>query len=197
MSLLPVLPIESVEIITNPSAKFDASGGTAGILNIVLKKNRKVGYNGSLRTNIDSRARIGLGGDINVRQNKINVFMSGNFNQRRSISTGTTERLSLVETPNNFLFQDDRSEFDGNFLFGRAGIDYFMTNRSTLSASVNLGNGKFNPINISNLLTDTLSSPVVSSLTKRFSDMSREFNNLGASLNFKHNFQVLYLQYLF
>ena len=185
---IPADAIESVEIITNPSAKFDASGGTAGILNIVLKKNRKVGYNGSLRTNIDSRARIGLGGDINVRQNKINVFMSGNFNQRRSISTGTTERLSLIENPNNFLFQDDRSEFDGNFLFGRAGIDYFMTNRSTLSASVNLGSGKFNPINISNLLTDTLSSPVVTSLTKRFSDMSREFNNLGASLNFKHNF---------
>ena len=53
LNQIPADAIESVEIITNPSAKFDASGGTAGILNVVLKKNKKVGYNGSLRTNID------------------------------------------------------------------------------------------------------------------------------------------------
>lgn len=185
---IPADAIESVEIITNPSAKFDASGGSAGILNIILKKNRKVGYNGSIRTNIDSRGRIGLGGDINIRQNKINAFVSGNFNQRRSIGTGTTERLSLIDNPDISLFQTDRSEFDGNFIFGRAGIDYFITNRSTLSGSVNLGKGSFNPLNVTNLLTDTLSTPVSTSLTKRYSDMTREFNNLGASINFKHNF---------
>lgn len=185
---IPADAIESVEIITNPSAKFDASGGSAGILNIILKKNRKVGYNGSIRTNIDSRGRIGLGSDINIRQNKINAFVSGNFNQRRSIGTGTTERLSLIDNPDISLFQTDRSEFDGNFIFGRAGIDYFITNRSTLSGSVNLGKGSFNPLNTTNLLTDTLSTPVSTSLTKRYSDMTREFNNLGASINFKHNF---------
>ncbi len=185
---IPADAIESVEIITNPSAKFDASGGTSGILNIILKKNRKIGYNGSLRANIDSRARIGLGADINIRQNKINGFVSINYNQRRSISTGTTERLSLIDNPNNTLYQTDRSEFDGNFLFGRAGFDYFMTNRSTLSASINLGSGRFKPTTISDLFTDTLSTPIVTSLTKRYSEMSREFNNLGGSLNFKHNF---------
>ena len=51
---IPADEIESVEIITNPSAKFDASGGGSGILNIVLKKNRKAGYNGNVRANIDS-----------------------------------------------------------------------------------------------------------------------------------------------
>src|SRR5688572_12232530 len=66
---IPADAIESVEIITNPSAKYDASGGTSGILNIVLKKNKKVGYNGGLRSSIDSRAKIGLGGDFSLRQN--------------------------------------------------------------------------------------------------------------------------------
>ena len=78
---IPADAIESVEIITNPSAKFDASGGTAGILNIVLKKNKKVGYSGSVRTIIDSRARIGLGGDINIRQQKVNFFINGTIQQ--------------------------------------------------------------------------------------------------------------------
>jgi outer membrane receptor protein involved in Fe transport len=53
---IPSDAIESVEMITNPSAKFDASGGQSGILNIVLKKARKVGYNGGIRVGVDSRA---------------------------------------------------------------------------------------------------------------------------------------------
>src|SRR5678809_572912 len=77
---IPADAIESVEVITNPSAKFDASGGTAGILNIVLKKNKKIGYNGGTRINLDSRAKIGLGGDINLRQEKINLFLNANYN---------------------------------------------------------------------------------------------------------------------
>ncbi len=185
---IPADAIESVEIITNPSAKFDASGGTSGILNIILKKNRKVGYNGSLRTNLDTRGRVGLGGDINVRQNKINVFASGNFNQRRSISNGTTERLSLIDNPDNILYQTDRSVMNGNMIFGRAGIDYFITNRTTLSGSINLGQGRFKPNTTSDLLVDTLSSPVTSSFTRRYSNSKREFNNLGTTLSFKHNF---------
>lgn len=185
---IPADAIESVEVITNPSAKFDASGGTAGILNIVLKKNRKVGYNGSLRTNIDSRARVGFGGDINLRQEKINVFVSANFNQRRSIGKGNTERLSLLDNPDNILYQTDRSTMNGQFGFGRAGFDYFINNRTTLSASVNLGRGKFTPNTISNLLVDTLSTPIKSSLTKRATYTNGDFRNLGTTISLKHNF---------
>ncbi|MBK5270080.1 MAG: outer membrane beta-barrel protein, partial [Bacteroidia bacterium] len=185
---IPSDAIESVEIITNPSAKFDASGGTAGILNIVLKKNKKVGYNGSVRTNLDSRGQIGLGGDINVRQDKINAFASINYNQRKSKSSGTTNRFSLIDNPNNILNQTDESDFGGSFNFIRGGIDYFMTNRSTLSATFNLAKGSFNPTTVSDLLTDTLSNPVATSLTKRLSTTSREFNNTGGSISFKHNF---------
>src|SRR5205085_7996866 len=67
---IPADAIQSVELITNPSAKFDASGGTAGIINIVLKKNRKAGYSGNIRAGVDSRGKINTGGDINVRQGK-------------------------------------------------------------------------------------------------------------------------------
>src|SRR5207253_8086071 len=89
---IPADQIDSVEVITNPSAKFDASGGTSGILNIVLKKNRKAGYNGNIRAGVDMRGKFNGGGDINIRQGKINFFANANYNQRRSISYGTTDR---------------------------------------------------------------------------------------------------------
>ncbi|HQW44522.1 MAG: TonB-dependent receptor [Chitinophagaceae bacterium] len=184
---IPADVIESVEIITNPSAKFDASGGTSGIINVVLKKNKKVGYNGSIRTNIDSRGRIGLGTDINVRQEKINFFVSGNFNQRKSISTGNTDRLTYG-SPNSQLFQNDRSIMKGNFGFGRAGFDYFIDNRNTISLSGSMAKGSFKPTNYSNLETDLLSTPVVFSLAERLSTSTSKFQNTGSMLSYKRNF---------
>jgi outer membrane receptor protein involved in Fe transport len=85
---IPSDAIQSVELITNPSAKFDASGGTAGIINIILKKNRKAGYNGNLRAGVDSRGKFNGGGDFNIKQGKINFFASLNVNQRKSIGEG-------------------------------------------------------------------------------------------------------------
>ncbi|MDQ3846920.1 MAG: carboxypeptidase regulatory-like domain-containing protein, partial [Bacteroidota bacterium] len=137
---IPADAIESVEIITNPSAKFDASGGTAGILNIVLKKNKRVGYAGNVRVNMDSRGRIGGGTDLNVRQDKVNVFVSGNVNQRKSLSWGTTDRLTL-SNPKVRTLQDDNSMMRGLFGFGRAGIDYFINNRNTITLSGTMGRG--------------------------------------------------------
>src|SRR5882757_3622142 len=106
---IPADAIQSVEIITNPGAKYDASGGTAGILNIVLKKNRKAGYNGNIRSGIDQRGRFNLGGDINVKQGKVNFFLSGNYNQRKSISIGNTNRYThgIPGLANDSLLEHD------------------------------------------------------------------------------------------
>ena len=185
---IPADAIESVEIISNPSAKYDASGGTSGILNIVLKKNKKVGYNGSIRTNIDSRARIGGGGDFNLRQNKVNIFGAANYNQRKSISTGYTERYNILDQPNTLLHQDDRNVSQGHFKFFRAGLDYFISNRNTLSISGSMGGGKFRPENTSELLVDSLYTIKKSSYTERLTNSMGDFKFRGAQLSFKHNF---------
>lgn len=184
---IPSDAIESVEIITNPSAKFDASGGTAGILNIVLKKNKKVGYNGSIRANIDSRARVGLSGDINVRQEKINFFLSGSFNQRKSISNGTTNRITYG-TPNSQLFQSDKSISDGNHRFFRGGLDYLIDNRNTISITGNMSRGSFKPSTTSSMETHILGTPILTSLAERLSNSKSEFKNSGTMLSYKRNF---------
>ncbi|HEY4800965.1 MAG TPA: TonB-dependent receptor plug domain-containing protein, partial [Bacteroidia bacterium] len=82
---IPADAIQSIEVITNPSAKYDASGGGGGILNIVLKKDKRMGYNGNVRAGIDQRGKVNGGCDLNTRQGKINVFVSGNLNQRKSL----------------------------------------------------------------------------------------------------------------
>ncbi|MEO8770246.1 MAG: TonB-dependent receptor, partial [Ferruginibacter sp.] len=125
---IPADAIESVEVISNPSAKYDASGGGAGILNIVLKKNKKTGYNGNVRAGIDKRGALNGGFDFNVRQNKINFSASFNGNQNKARTTGTTDRTSLGTDPQTVISQNNYNKTTGGFLFAKAGVDYFATN---------------------------------------------------------------------
>jgi outer membrane receptor protein involved in Fe transport len=186
---IPADAIQSVEIITNPGAKFDASGGTSGILNIVLKKNRKAGYNGNIRAGVDQRGKYNLGGDINVKQGKINFFLSGNYNQRKSISPGTTDRFTFFNPPYDSLHQADNNVNNGHFLFGRGGLDYLIDNRNTISLSGNIVHGTFSPYINSDLFVDTLfPSGTAYSYTRRLSTTNSEFNNHGAMLSYKHTF---------
>ncbi len=188
---IPADAIESVEVITNPSAKFDASGGTAGILNVVMKKNRRVGYSGNIRANIDSRAKIGLGGDLNVRQNKINVFASGQYMQRKSISTGTTSRTALSGKDSSvYSFQRDRSVSNGGFGFGRFGFDYFMDIRNTITVTGNFARGSFTPVTTSNVDNDSSVHNILirQSNQLRTTNGDNIFRNKGAQVSFKHNF---------
>jgi outer membrane receptor protein involved in Fe transport len=183
---IPADAIESVEIITNPSAKFDASGGTAGILNIVMKKNRRVGYSGNIRANIDSRAKVGLGTDINIRQNKINLFASANFNQRKSISKGTTTRSTGFEGNHFNTSQNDKSTQNFNFGFVRGGFDYFIDNRNTITVNGTFVRGKGTPNTISTI--DSINNSVFTKEDYRVSNSNFNFRNWGTQLSYKHNF---------
>ncbi len=186
---IPADEIESVEIITNPSAKFDASGGGSGILNIVLKKNRKAGYNGNLRANLDSRLSHGFGADVNIKQGKINFFANTMYNQRKSISTQSTERTDYVNNAKISLSQNDKPDSKGHFAFARAGFDYFPDNRNTFTLSGVLVGGKFSNIDALNITRDTAIGSYLSheaGLSNTNGNFS--FNNYGGTLSYKHNF---------
>lgn len=185
---IPSDAIESVEVITNPSAKYDASGGNAGILNIVLKKNKKTGYNGNLMTAVDSRGGWNGSGNINLRQDKFNLSAAVMSNQMRNRTNGTTDRTNFGDTTVNIL-QNNLNKTKGGFLFGKIGLDYFLSNRTTLSASVIKVHGKFKPNETIDINTDSLyPSGTVNKYSNRLSLSDRTFNATGVQLGMKHNF---------
>lgn len=189
---IPADAIDNVEVISNPSAKYDASGGGAGIVNIVLKKDRRVGYNGSVRTGIDMRGRANLGGDINARQNKFNAFVGLNLNQRRNITVSSTERqnFNFLKVPTSEVIQSNRPVSDGFFGMVRGGVDWFISNRNTLTISGNYNKGSHSNTDLldrlENFYFDSLPDYSIRSL--RYSDSERSYANLGSQLLFKHLF---------
>lgn len=187
---IPADARESVEVITNPSAKYDASGGGAGILNIVLKKNRKTGYNGNFRAGTDRRGALNGGGDFSVRQDKINISASVMGNQNKGRTSGTTDRLNLQDVPLNSISQNNFNKTNGGFLFGKLGLDYFITNRTTLSLSAIKVYGQFSPNEVIGITTDYLfNSGKIAQFSQPTSAGSREFNGQGLVFGLKHLFQ--------
>jgi outer membrane receptor protein involved in Fe transport len=186
---IPADAIQSIEVITNPSAKFDASGGMSGIINIVMKKNRSMGYNGSLRAGVDSRGRMNTGLDLNAQEGKFNLFLSGNFNQRRRRGDGLTTRLYNASDPDVLFEQTSVSDNFGYFVSGRGGFDWLMDNRNTLTISQNIHQGNFEPEDYLETYTDTLATyETLNIITSRESRTSREFRNYGTSILYKHLF---------
>jgi ferric enterobactin receptor len=185
---IPADAIESVEVITNPSAKYDASGGGAGILNIVLKKNRKQGYNGSISAGIDSHGAPNALIGLNARQGKVNISANAMYNGTNGKTTGNTDRYTYL-TDTTRLLQQDLNRNKGHFMFGQLGLDYFLSNKTTVSASYIKVHGSFNPTDVSNIQTDSLSSSsVLSSYSLRKSASEREFDVNGAQAGMKHLF---------
>ncbi len=189
MDQIPADAIETVEVITNPSAKYDASGGNAGIVNIVLKKDRRVGYNGTARAGIDSRARYNGGLDINARQDKINVFLGGNYNLRRSLTDGETTRLNRFGDPQTDVLQSSHIVSDRLFSSVRTGLDWFINNRNTLTFSGNYNGGNFDNDDDQRIDTDTLySTGIRTGTARRAAGSERYWNNFGAQIAYKKLF---------
>jgi outer membrane receptor protein involved in Fe transport len=179
--------IDRVEIITNPSAKYDASGGNAGILNIVLKKNKKNGYNGGLRGGVDMRGKINAGGDLNLRISKINFSASANLRESKSISTIDNYRdLLLIPKPTSISTYTDNIGLS-EFAFYRAGFDYLIDNRNTLSIFGNIVKGDFG--NTSTQTIDSIFNGINRNNNIALDNNSIfSFLNKGTQASFKHLF---------
>lgn len=185
---IPSDAIENIELITNPSAKYDASSGMGGIINIVMKKNRKVGYNGNVRAGVDMRGRFNGGGDFNIHQGKFNFFVSSMLNQRYSIGTSVTDRRAL-QAPLVNTHQEAENRNKRYFGLVKTGFDYFMDNRNTLTFWVSGHKGEFNTDDVLDTRSELFDSngSLLSNYTRK-AQGGRSFQNLNSSLQYKHLF---------
>lgn len=124
--------IERVEIITNPSARYEAEG-MAGILNIILKKEKKQGFNGSLELITGDPANFGGAANLNYRHKKLNFFINYSVTYRKQ--PGRSNLYQEVYKPDSLsiLLQDNDMILKGLNNNIRGGIDYFFSEKSVLT----------------------------------------------------------------
>ena len=138
---IPANTIESIEIITNPSAKY-APDGVGGIINVVLKKEKRSGYNGQFSANYGANNTMGGSANFNVRTQKLNFFIGGEYNRRRNKGSGISERKTYLspEKDTMFCLNNTNTGFHGRqFWSGRAGLDIYVTDNDIITVSGKVG----------------------------------------------------------
>lgn len=184
---IPASAIEAVEVITNPSAKYDPDG-ISGIINIVTKKNKLQGFTGNVGINTSFEDRYGANLSLGYRHGKWNVF--GNYGFNRNVRKFEGDSYSEIYSGDTTYFYEQREDgtdkgYNHNV---KAGFDFNMNDHNTISASAlyNSGpeNGKeylfyhdYNPI----MMIDTI--------YKRFSDGEEDRYNMDFDLNYRHFFK--------
>ena len=178
--------IESIEIITNPSSRYDAEG-EVGILNIVMKKNIRYGLNGSFTATAGYPSNFGGSFNINYRKKKVNLIASYGNIYRDGPGRGTS-RQEYNSADTSFVYEQNnnrsRGGYSNNFM---AGMDYFLNNRNTLTATISYRNSQnsntsrveYRDFDFNNNLTRTVI---------RTENEKEPRNNLEAALNYSKTF---------
>jgi len=132
---IPASSIESVELITNPSAKYDAEG-QSGIINIVLKKNKKLGFNGSLALTAGNRDNYNGNTSLSFQNKKVNLY--GNYSYRYGNRIGGGyNNISYLPLMNATNQDRDSKDLDKSHNL-KAGMDYYLGEKSVVSFSTGL-----------------------------------------------------------
>lgn len=175
--------IETIEIITNPSAKYDAAGN-AGIINIRLKKNKSFGTNGSMNAgyNIGTFPKYNGGINLNHRDKGINIFGSYNYNWNKN-----TNQFLLYREQLDTLFDQRNTMFGRNRSHGfKAGADLFLNKKSTIGVLIN-GN-----ISQNEMKTDSktpisyIPTGVVDRILTANNESENKRNNVNFNLNYRY-----------
>ena len=132
---IPAHMIESVELITNPSARYDAEG-EVGIINIILKKEKQKGINGAITANAGYPQDFGLGINMNFRREKINFFTNIGIEYDNRPGSGYSYQEFFNPGEDVYIYETDRAMTrggaSGNVQFG---VDLFLNNYNTLTIS--------------------------------------------------------------
>ncbi|MDQ6843034.1 MAG: TonB-dependent receptor [Bacteroidota bacterium] len=190
---MPSSSIDQIEIMTNPSAKYDASGNS-GVINIKTKKEKMKGLNGSLSAGIiqSKFTRTNNSLNLNYRKGKINLFGNYGLSYWQGYNDLTLERkFRNVSTKELETIFDQQSLLNHNSTFQnlKVGMDFYADKKNTLGIVLS---GYVNPGNNTGDNTTLLknASDHTDSIAKAISSQHRKSNNFSANLNFRHEFDT-------
>ena len=180
--------MDQLEIMTNPPAKYDASGN-AGIINIKTKKDKQVGYNGSVTVGYGQGVypQTNESVNMNYRNGKVNVFGNLSYNYRERFQTLTIQRkfidASTKDVKSNFS-QENNLMNKNNNLSTKIGMDYFVSKKTTLGFVINGGNSDRDFSSRSGI---NIADPnyVLQSQTRALSQNNESWKNFSGNLNFR------------
>ncbi len=179
---IPSKMIESIEIMTNPSSKYDPES-TAGIINIVLKKQQDDGYNGTISTNVGTGDKYNTSVNLNFRKNKFNFYGSYNYRLFNMRGNGATNQQTFYNDSTYFYNSTENAHMKMNGHFGSLGIDYNFDKKNLFSLAANYNyrdrnrdeDGLYQNLNGQNIMTQMY-------LKKNSDDETGE----GFDVNFSH-----------
>lgn len=181
---LPANAIDKVEIITNPSSKYDAEG-QSGIINIILKKNIRTGLNGNINVSAGSYNNYMAGVTLNYRDNKFNYFGSYNFSRRNNVGSGFRNNLYLGD--NSQINNSEESSRIGLNNTVKLGVDYYLDDKTTIGVAGNLSirdNDRR-----SDLVYQYLNHPQLSGTSTRLSRQNEDDLGYDFTFDFSRKFQ--------
>ena len=176
---LPSESIEKVEVVTSPSARYSAEG-TAGILNIILKKQSLLGFNGNFNLNLGIPRNEGLNGTLNVRNEKVNLFSTVNL----SNSENSGSYFSETNYTRQDLTIDEANDWDYNNknIFFNLGSEYYFDDKTSLTLSGFYKKGDDSSY-ATNIVND-ISEGIISSTNKRLRDETEMDESFEYALDF-------------
>ena len=183
---IPAEMIERVEVITNPSARFNPEG-TSGIINVVLKQQRRPGYNGMVSLNAGSAGTYSGSINLNYKLNNWNFFTNYSGRLSDTESFGNSQRQTFGGGSSNFMDQDITGNFGMDSHNAQLGFDYNFNPKNTLTLSSRYSNWNRNMDNLTEyMLYQDLTNPSSLFLMDNETDMLH--NSFNHQLNFRRTF---------
>ena len=184
---IPAEAIEKVEVITSPSARYDAEG-TAGILNIILRKSKLSGFNGSLQIDLGNPDQFGAAFNANLRSKKFNFFTNTGWRYRANPGNSFTDSEFFSPLAQNArVIEDRRFGRLGRSLFTSFGVEHYINQNSSIIANVILNDGNDDDVNTNTIdRFDALGN--INESTLRVEDESEDEQRIQYTLDYINNF---------
>ncbi|WP_417556840.1 TonB-dependent receptor domain-containing protein [Mesoflavibacter zeaxanthinifaciens] len=189
LSQLPAEAIERVEVITSPSARYDAEG-TAGILNIILRQKETLGFNGSINLNAGNPDLVGIATTLNYRTEKFNLFSNIGFRYFDAPRTSDSDTYyfdyldedGILQTPEyrQIIEDQDVTRLNRNYN-GNIGMEYFLSDKTSLTGSFFYRYGE--DADLSTNISERYNGGLVEQTT-RYERQNEEDNSYQFALNY-------------